>query len=338
MPFAYVTEPGAVVRKQGECLSVTKDGKTLAEWKLIHVEGLILFGGAQLTTPAMTALLSQHIETAFVTQNGKLLGQLVSPKSGNAQVRVAQYRLSVDTDRRVRESQPIVRAKIAAMSDVLVRYAENYPDLPLKRTRERLHEANDRVTSTQTLDELRGVEGAASAIYWVSFPLLNRSELPFDGRSRRPPRDPVNALLSLGYVFLANELRSSLEAVGLDPYLGVYHDLKANRPSLALDLMEPFRHHIVDRFVLRAVNLGRFRPNDFQIVEDEGVRLQPSAMKTFIAEYERCMKSEGADPVQGTSGAWRDLLRQTCERWRDQLRPSADALIADDSTQEDGLS
>lgn len=330
MPFAYVTEPGAVVRKQGECLSVTKDGQSLAEWKLIHVEGLILYGGAQLTTPAMTALLSQHVETAFVTQSGRLLGQLISPKSGNVQVRVAQYRLSVDLAGRLHESQRIVRAKIAAMSDVLMRYAENYPDLPLKSTRERLQEADGRVTSTQTLDELRGVEGAAAAIYWQCFPSLNRSEFLFDGRSRRPPRDPVNALLSLGYVFLANELTSSLEALGLDPYLGVYHELKANRPSLALDLMEPFRHHIVDRFVLRAVNLGRFRPEEFQIDQDDGVRLQPNAMKTFIADYERAMKSDGHDPHDGTPGSWRDLLRRTCERWRHQLRESTDDLTVDD--------
>ena len=97
MPFAYVTEPGAVVRKEGETLSVTKDGQTLAEWKLIHIEGLVLFGGVQLTTPAMLALLNQHIETSFVTQHGKLLGQLVPPKTGNVPVRVAQYRLACDS-------------------------------------------------------------------------------------------------------------------------------------------------------------------------------------------------------------------------------------------------
>lgn len=320
MPLAYVTEPGSVVRKQGETIVVSKDGQELAQWPLIHIEALVVCGGAQLTTPAMSALLFHGIDVSLVTQAGRLVGQIHPPKRGSVGLRLAQYAISQSGIERLPFARDIVTQKIRAMQDVLNRYAENYPELPLKPIRNRLDELAERVSTTTEIAELLGVEGAAAAEYWNAFPLLNRSSMEFNGRTRRPPKDPINALLSLGYAFLTNELTTIIETWGLDPFLGVYHTAANNRPSLALDLMEPFRHHIVDRLVLRAINLGRLRQEDFTESEDLGFRLSPNAFKTFICEYERMLQSSRTDPSDGTEGTWRQHLRRSVERWRQILQ------------------
>jgi CRISPR-associated endonuclease Cas1 len=313
MPFAYVTEPGAMVGKRGATLIIQKEGTTLAEWELIHLDALVLLGPVHVTTPAMTALLRAGVETAFLSMSGRLIGQLTPPKPGNVQVRMAQYRLANDPKKRLQHARAVVEAKTKAMVDVLQRYADNYPDLPLAEPRESLRRATAAVRQAADLSSLRGAEGNAASRYWKSFQLLNRSELPFRGRSCHPPRDPVNALLSLGYVLLVNELWSLLDALGLDPFLGFYHQVKPHQPSLALDLVEPFRHHVVDRMVLRAINLGRFQADDFQQRGDGGVLLQRCALKTFIAEYERSVNSVASNPDDRSRNTWRVTMRLRCE-------------------------
>jgi len=320
MPLAYVTEPGAVVRREGETLTIHKDGTELAVWPLLHVDGLVVFGGVQLTTPAMTLLLSRAIPTAFVTQTGRFLGSLVAPLRGSVPLRLAQYQLYHDRPLRLQEAARLVRRKIVAQQDVLERYAENYPEQPLRGFKQRLKEFEPRLERVQSITELLGVEGAAAAVYWQALPLCHRSDLPFRGRSRRPPADPVNALLSLGYTFLVNELSATLETAGLDPYVGVYHTAQAGRPALALDLMEPFRHQLIDRLVLRAVNLGKFKAESFETSEEDGFRLKPDAFRTFIAEYERMLLSTTTDPLDGSQRSWRDMLRQGVTQWRELLR------------------
>jgi CRISPR-associated protein Cas1 len=262
MPFAYVTEPGAAVHAKGRTLLVKKAERTLAEWELTHLEALMLIGGVHLTTPAMKALLRAGVETAFLSAKGKLIGQLTPPKPGNVSLRLAQYALSSQPEQRLVNARAVVVAKIAAMGDVLHRYADNYPELPLDAPRQKLGEAQTAAAAAPCPGTLRGIEGSAAAAYWGAFRHLNRSPLDFQGRKARPPRDPINALLSLGYVLLVNEIWSILDAMGFDPFLGVYHEVRPNRPSLALDLVEPFRHHVIDRMVLRSVNLGRFSAAD----------------------------------------------------------------------------
>jgi len=325
MPFAYVTEPGSVVRRRGRTLVVEKDGQRLAEWELVHLEALILVGGVQLTTPAMKALLRAGVETAFLSARGKLIGQLTPPKSGNVALRLAQYALAGQPQRRLELARTVVQEKIAAMADLLRRYADNYPELPLDEARRKLCQAARTAAGALGLSTLRGVEGAAAASYWRAFPLLNRSALAFTGRKARPPGDPINALLSLGYVLLVNEIWSTLDGMGFDPFLGFYHEVRVNRPSLALDLVEPFRHRLVDRMVLRSVNLGRFRESDFRPGPDGGVLLQRDAWKTFIADYERALQAVGRDPWDGGERRLRDVIRRRCEHLARTLAAGDDA-------------
>ncbi len=311
MPVAYVTEPGATIQKSGRSLRVVKEGQVLAEWELIHLQSLVLIGPINMTTPAMTALLEAGVETAFLRSDGRLIGQLTPPKAGNVNLRMAQYRLSLDPAARLVHARAIVDAKIAAMLDVLSRYADNYPELALEEPRRRLKETRAAAAQADAIPRLMGFEGQAAAVYWGAFALLNRSGLPFDGRSARPPRDPVNTLLSFGYVMLANEIWSLLDAMGFDPYLGLYHETTTNRPSLALDLMEPLRHSLVDRMVLRCINLGQFKAADFTPAEQGGYHLSRDALRRFIGEYERAMQSVAVDGE--VRCGWRELLRRRCE-------------------------
>lgn len=323
MPYAYVTEPGASVHAKGRTLLLKKSGKVLAKWELAHLDAVVLVGGVNLTTPAMKALLREGVATAFVSARGKLFGQLTPPKRGNVALRLAQYALAQRPEERLAHACALVAEKIAAMRGVLERYADNYPQLPLDEPRRRLHEAGEAAAQAVGLGTLRGIEGSAAASYWKAFGSLNRSPLPFRGRSARPPRDPINALLSLGYVLLVNEIWSLLDAMGFDPFLGFYHDVRANRPSLALDLVEPFRHQIIDRMVLRSVNLGRFNETDFRQGERGGVLLERQGWKTFIADYERAVQSIAPDPVDGTGRPCRELVRRRCERLARMLTGNA---------------
>ncbi|MGA2499971.1 MAG: CRISPR-associated endonuclease Cas1 [Tepidisphaeraceae bacterium] len=313
MPFAYVTEPGASIHLSGGSILVRKDGVLLAEWELIHLQALILLGPADISTPAMTALLKAGVETAFMTTSGRLLGQLTPAKAGNVPLRLAQYRLATDPGFRFSQAVAVVRAKLAAMSDLLERYADNYPEVPLDEPRQSIKNLRERLDDAPDIPALMGLEGAAAAAYFKGFAMTNRSELPFCGRSTRPPKDPVNAMLSFGYVLLGNEIWSLLDALGFDPFLGFYHSVTPNRPSLALDLIEPFRHAIIDRMVLRAINLRRFQAADF-CEEDGGVLLAREASKRFLAEYERSIQSRARDPGDDRSATWRDLIRRRCER------------------------
>jgi len=323
MPFAYVTEPGAVVRRRGRTLLIEKHGQRLAEWELVRLQALILVGGVQLTTPAIKALLQAGVETAFVSARGKLIGQLTPPKSGNVALRLAQYALAHRPEQRLELARRVVQEKIAAMAEVLQRYADNYPELPLDQPRRRLRRAARTTAAALGLATLRGIEGAAAACYWKAFTLLNRSPLKFEGRKARPPADPINALLSLGYVLLVNEIWSTLDAMGFDPFLGFYHDLRPNRPSLALDLVEPFRHRLIDRMVLRSVNLGRFQADDFHTGSKGGVLLNRRAWKTFVADYERTLQALAADPKDGKQRSWREIIRRNCEHLAHTLLPPA---------------
>lgn len=166
--------------------------------------------------------------------------------------------------------------------------------------------------SAASIDSLRGIEGTAAARYFQGLAGMVPAGFGFDGRNRRPPRDPVNALLSFGYVLVGNELQALLDAMGFDPYLGFYHQIDYGRPSLALDLLEEFRAALVDRFSAGLLNLGILRPEDFGETPEKGRILRREAMKTYFACYEKELSSSVS--LDGESLAWRQLFRRQAER------------------------
>lgn len=289
MPTAYIVEPGSVVRSRGRTLHVMRDGKHLAKWELTHLDSLTLVGRVNVTMPCLTLLLRCGIPCVFVTTDGRFRGRLTPPKSGKVQLRAAQYALFADPSARTAAARKIVKGKLLAMQAILEHYASHETDPLIGETSLALQSLMERLPGASSVPTLLGLEGAAASKYFGALRHLNRGNLPFGTRSTRPPRDPVNSMLSFGYSLLAAEIHALLETAGLDPWLGYYHGLAPHRPSLVLDVMEPFRHLVIDWAVIRAVNLGRFSGGDFVSMGNGGVRLSHAAIKRFIAVFEQAM-------------------------------------------------
>lgn len=185
--------------------------------------------------------------------------------------------------------------------------------LGLGRTLDELARSAEAVSGALSLDSLRGVEGSAAARYFRAVAGVFPAAFGFAGRNRRPPRDPVNALLSFGYVLVGNELQSLLDAMGYDPFLGLFHDLDYGRPSLALDLLEELRAPLVDRFTASLLNLGTLTASDFTPTAEGGVVLTREAMKRYFVAYEKEL-TEPRSVEEGETASFRQLFRRQAER------------------------
>lgn len=320
MANLYLIEQGAVLRKTGDRLIVEKDDKELLEVECFKLDTIFLFGNVHVTTPALTELLEHEIELALLTMGGRLKGQLTPPKAKNVLLRMAQYHKSQDAAWIVRLARAFVDGKIRNALALLTRHHRNYPERGFAPFREELDRLLYTVASTDVLDSLRGIEGTAARSYFAAFALACRTELQFEGRRRRPPTDPINALLSFGYTLVTAELTSLLDAMGYDPYLGVYHQLDYGRPSLALDLLEEFRVPAVDRLVLNLTNLRTLQASDFVAdPETGGLRLDRKALGKFFRAYEEHLNKEFTDKNSGTTTTLRKMFRRQAERLANHL-------------------
>lgn len=300
MSTLYVIEDGAVVRKDGDQLKLfsAKDG-LLLQIPLTQVEQLVLMGNVTVTAPVVRALLDRGVGLAYMTGDGRFLGRLQPPESKNVPLRWNQFQFAADPSRQVQIARAMVRGKVLNQRTLLQRAArEGVSDLG--EAIDHLRALVERLDRAVTVDEVRGVEGAAAAAYFREWPKLIRVlGFPFPGRVRRPPTDPVNALLSLGAVLLLNEVLSACQVVGFDPYVGYLHMDRYGRPALALDLMEEFRPVFVDATVLAFINRRMVEPEDFDTVVGGGRRLKPHALKKFLGAWEEKKRTVVRHPVLG---------------------------------------
>lgn len=313
MATLYLTEQGSMIRKTSGRLVVTRKREELAEIPCAKLETIFLYGAVQVTTQALAALLDHGIELAFFTLSGRLRGQLTPPKAKNVVLRMKQYELVSNQESCLALAKDLVAAKIGNSVAVLRRYRKNAPEAVSLESLRDLEGFLTRSGATRTLDELRGTEGAAAARYFTEMGRLVPPGFEFSGRNRRPPRDPVNALLSFGYVLVGNELQALLDGMGFDPYLGVYHQLSYGRPSLALDLLEELRAPLVDRFSLGLLRLGKLASPDFQSTPEKGVLLTREGLKTYFRAYEE----ELTRPLElaGEKLTFRQVFRRQAERF-----------------------
>ncbi|MGE3226209.1 MAG: CRISPR-associated endonuclease Cas1 [Parvibaculaceae bacterium] len=308
----YVQEPGARVAKSGEVLTVeTEAGKT--EVALGDVSELVLHGPISVTTPALGALMREEIPVTWASSGGWVLGHTVSTGHKNVSIRIAQYRRAFEERRCLDFARRLVVAKIKNSRVFLRRNFKAGDEAERESALAALSRLADHALHAATLDELLGFEGEAAARYFRQFSTLfgeaarDFPEFAFDKRSRRPPADPVNAMLSFGYSLLARSWLGVLSAVGFDPYLGFYHRPRFGRPALALDMMEPFRPILADSTVIQVVNNGEVKPDGF--VSGAGaVNLKPHARRAFIAAYERRLDQEATHPLFGYRVSMRRLL------------------------------
>lgn len=297
MAVLYVVEQGAKIRKTGHRIVVEKDNKELLEVETMRLDTILVFGNVQVSTQALAELLGQGIELALFSSRGELRGQLTPPHARNVELRLRQYGRHADDTWRLARAREVVAAKLRNSLMVLKQGDWDRGEPALKAQRAQLEAELLSAERAQDLDQLRGVEGAGARAYFACFPALLKAGVPWSGRNRRPPRDPINAFLSLGYTLLADRIRCWLDGAGLDPYLGNLHDMRYGRPSLALDHLEPLRVAIVDKFALRSFNLRMFSAADFDEDSDAGVRFKPDALKRFFFRWEEALRERNLNGI-----------------------------------------
>lgn len=300
MATLYVTEPGSRVEKEYRRLRVVdKDNQTLLVTPLARVGEVVLVGQAGATTPALLALLDEGIGLTFVTRQGKLRGRL-SPATGkNLALRRRQYQQAEAPLFCLGLSRAIVAGKLRNSRTLARRLLRGRAAAPAGQV-ERLKRCLKEVGRCPDIAALMGREGDGARAYFAVFRAALGDRLAFGQRSRRPPRDPVNALLGLGYSLLAANLITALEIVGLDPYCGFFHGPASyGRPALALDLMEEFRPVVVDSVVLTLVNKRMLAEDDFEPGSGGGLYLTGRGLKVFFEQYTHRLNTAVFHPLAG---------------------------------------
>jgi CRISPR-associated protein Cas1 len=300
----YVQSPGTRVGKSGDELTVQPLEGEKRSVRLGQTSQVALFGPVQMSTQALQATLGQQIPISYFTTGGWFYGITTGLPHKNVELRRLQFRAADDKAVSLALAKQFVAAKISNSRVLLRRNATNV-DTAL----DAMKAATDVVSAAVSIESLLGIEGAAARAYFQSFArmLKGAHEFDFDGRNRRPPRDPVNALLSLVYALLAKDVTVTALMVGFDPLLGFYHQPKYGRPALALDLMEEFRPIIADSAVLSAINTNVVRTGDF-VCRNNAVALTEPARIRFIQLYERRLDELVTHPVFGYRISYRRVL------------------------------
>lgn len=300
----YITLPQAWLRLDNDTIHVEVERETRLRVPLHHIGSLVCLGNATLSTPLMHRLAEEGIGVVLCDEHGRFKARLEGPVSGNVLLRRAQHTRCEDTSFSLNLARSFIAGKIGNARRVLLRGARESRSeeegKTLSRAADNLAAALRALPGTATLDVLRGVEGEAARCYFAGLNLLirpdRRENFTMDGRSRRPPRDRMNALLSFLYALLMNDCRSAIEAAGLDPQMGYLHALRPGRAALALDLMEEFRP-IADRLALTLVNRGQIDAKDFDLREGGAVLLNDKSRKIVLVSYQERKQEELAHPL-----------------------------------------
>ncbi|WP_029060028.1 type I-C CRISPR-associated endonuclease Cas1c [Stappia stellulata] len=296
----YITTEGASLRKDGENLVAEVDGMERARVPFHMLASVVVFGAIYLSPALIGACAAAGITLVLLERNGRFLARIEGPVSGNVLLRRAQYRAS---DAPLEIVRSIVAGKIANQRSVLMRAMRDYRDEFAQQSLAQIREATDRMArivrraeaADETVEQLRGSEGEAANLYFSVFNHLIRSpdpEIRWTGRTRRPPLDPVNAVLSFLYTLLTHDCRSACESNGLDPSVGFLHRDRPGRPSLALDLMEELRPVLADRLALSLFNRRQLRAEDFDVRDGGGVFLADDARKAVLTAWQERKKEE----------------------------------------------
>ncbi len=290
MPTLYVLEPGARLEKDYQRLLVVKHDEILMRVPIQRVTQVVLIGRVGVTTPALHALLGANVPLLLVNRSGTLKGRLLPPTGGNLPLRQAQYRRNDDERFCLELTRAIVAAKMHNQRTLALRLARRHEQMEAGGLAY-LKEAIQQAQSASSPETLRGIEGMAARRYFAVYRQAFAQDWQFAKRTRRPPKDPVNALLSLGYSFLTQNMMMALEAAGLDPYLGYFHAEKYNRPALALDLVEEFRTPVVDSLILPLLNHRMLKMKDFYGTAADGIFLTDRGMRIFLRKYSNKLES-----------------------------------------------
>lgn len=279
----YITTQGSYLHKERETLVVEQDRKKVAQLPVHSIGHIFCFGNVLVSPFLMGFCGENNVNLAFFTENGRFLGRLQGRQSGNVLLRRAQYRLSEQNP--VPIARHIIAAKIQASKRVLQRRLRNHGEqAEVEQAINALNISLNQLKRADNLDVIRGIEGEAAAHYFSVFGhlLSEGCGFTFSGRNRRPPRDEINALLSLLYSILGKDISGALQGVGLDPQVGFLHADRPGRDSLAQDILEEFRAWWVDRMVLSLINRGQIKLQDFTTEASGAVNLKPETRKLLF--------------------------------------------------------
>jgi CRISPR-associated protein Cas1 len=290
----YITRQKCYLHKERETIVIKQEGEKLGQFPAISIANILCFGQISVSPFLMGYCGEQGIGLAFYSEYGKFLARVQGPQTGNVLLRRAQYRWADNDEKALSVARLMVAAKIANGRTVLMREIRNHGESSaLSEAVSRLAASLHRTKQVRSVVEAMGIEGDAANIYFSVFSeLLRDSDFCFKGRVRRPPTDPVNALLSYIYTLITHECASALQGVGLDPYVGFLHQDRPGRLSLALDMLEEFRASWADRFVLTLINRKQIQLKDFITEASGAVRLTDDARKRVLTGWQQRKQAE----------------------------------------------
>ena len=296
----YVSTQGVYLHREGETVVAEREKQVVLRLPIHTLSAIVCFGNV-LVSPFLMGLCAERgVHVSFLTENGRPLARVEGGKTGNVLLRVAQIEAARDPAKCATIARSFVIGKVLNARNVLQRRLRDHGDdaacasavASLANVAQRLKNAND-------VEVIRGLEGEAASDYFAAFNSLivaQKDDFRMEGRTRRPPRDPMNALLSFLYVLLANDCAGAAKSVGLDAQVGFLHALRSGRASLAFDLMEEFRAFFADRVALSLVNRGQIRKKDFKFTESGAVEMSETARKTVLVEWQNRKKDEVVHP------------------------------------------
>lgn len=294
----YITSQGSYLHKERETLVIKIGDEKIAQFPSLSIGNVLCFGRVSMSPFLMGYCAEQGIGVAFFTEYGRFLARMKGRETGNVLLRRAQYRWADDAEKSASLARLFVAAKIANSRAVLQRELRNYGEnFEVEQVVQRLKNSLRRTRHASNVSEAMGIEGEAASGYFSVFNhLLKEKGFMFDGRIRRPPTDPINALLSFIYSLITQECVSALYGVGLDPFVGFLHKDRPGRPSLALDLLEEFRAYWADRLVMTVINRKQIQSDDFLVEASGAVRLKDDARKKLLTVYQERKQVEILHP------------------------------------------
>lgn len=296
----YITTPESYLSKDGENVVVSVKQQEVFRISVLNIESIVTFGYMGASPGLMKLCADRGIGLTFLSPHGRFISRIQGQVRGNVLLRKAQYALSDDENVATEIARICIAGKIQNYRSVLRRYERDYGHTEEITEALGQMERCKRLTLTATnRDQIRGLEGEAASAYFAVFPQLiinQKADFPFNGRNRRPPKDAVNAMLSLAYTLLTHDITAALETVGLDPYVGFLHTLRPGRASLALDMVEELRAYLGDRFVLSLINRKQISASDFLYQGEKGVVLTDGGRKTFLTAWQARKKETITHP------------------------------------------
>ena len=301
----YITSDDAFVRKERETFIVEINNEKVFQAPIHSIENIVCFGFKPLTPQVMAFCAENNVGISYLTETGQFLARVYGAQKGNVLLRKAQYAFSDNEFQCLQIAKPIIAAKVSNYRYILLRHQRNHPENcsdDVVLSSEIMGKRITNIQQAESLDELRGYEGECATLYFGSLSSLitvQKEDFLFTQRTKRPPLNPANALLSFLYAILVNDVRSALETVGLDPQVGFLHQIRSGRPSLALDIMEEFRAYLGDRIMLNLINLKQVTKKDFEIRESGEVRISDDARKVLLNAYQKRKQEEITHPFLG---------------------------------------